>query len=250
MRAFSAILAILLFGGLAASAETSGHTPCDGREEVPCMLDAIWSAAELLPSDKQARVKGDFLRTVSLAGDPALTAAWSRRLGAAEQPFYETVPYARQRAEEALRQGGWDAFLQKARSGAAPFNIGRPEVMAAGARLAPDMATRRKVTDVMFDLAGPAIRREGFDGAFEQADFGHVLAELAMESCDLAMFDRARTLTAAPESLRYALWRARITGNATALAARIRNEVGTADTRIVRGALEGYAPILERGYCR
>ena len=47
---------------------------------------------------------------------------------------------------------------------------------------------------------------------FERGDFGHVLSELAMETCDLAMFDRAVQLTVEPDGLRYAFWRARITG--------------------------------------
>ena len=149
----------------------------------------------------------------------------------------------------ALAEGDWDAFLRDARSGGRPYNIGRPEIMAAGARLAPNETVRRRVIETMYELAGPRQRASGLDRSFEQADFGYALAELAMEACDLSEFDRAVALTADPDSLRYALWRHRITGNAGVLASRIRREADADDTHHVRTALEGYGAILQRGYC-
>ena len=248
MRAFLTILMACMCA-LPASAQWHERGPCDGVPETACMLDSIWAAVELLPPQKQDRVKGVFLQTVALTNDPALTRQWTGKLGAPDQTALTPVPYARQRAEAALAQGGWDSFLQLARAGKAPFNVGRPEVMAAGARLAKDSATRQRIIQAMFDIAGPPQPRNGLGGSFEQADFGHALAEIAMETCELQMFDRAVALTAAPESLRYALWRTRITGNAGGLAARIRNEADESDTRHVRNALEGYAPVLSLGYC-
>ena len=112
----------------------------------------------------------------------------------------------------ALAEGDWDAFLRDARSGGRPFNIGRPEIMAAGARLAPNETVRRRVIETMYELAGPRQRASGLDRAFEQADFGYALAELAMAS-------------------------------------RIRREADADDTHHVRTALEGYGAILQRGYC-
>ena len=103
--------------------------------------------------------------------------------------------------------------------------------------------------DAMFDLAGPPQAASGLDRSFEQADFGYALAELSMEACDLATFDRAVALTADPDSLRYALWRRRIAGEAGALANRIRNDADPGDTHHVRTALDGYGPILQLGYC-
>ena len=79
---------------------------------------------------------------------------------------------------------------------------------------------------------------------FERGDFGHVLAERMMRDCKLADFDRAVALTAAPDALRYRLWRARITGGAGALAQDIRAGDGSEDTSHVRQALEGYAPVM------
>ena len=105
---------------------------------------------------------------------------------------------------------------------------------------------------MMFSLAGTADIRKISTisvNAFERADFGHVLAERMMRDCRLAEFDRAVALTAAPESLRYALWRARITGGAGALAPDIRAGDGSDDTSHVRQALEGYGAILSLGYC-
>ena len=222
---------------------------CEGAEETACMLDAIWSAASVLPSDKQTRLARPFLEVVSMSRDVALKRAWRSRLAVPEPRQTTDTPYATEKARMALAEGDWDAFLRDARSGGRPFNIGRPEIMAAGARLAPNETVRRRVIETMYELAGPRQRASGLDRAFEQADFGYALAELAMEACDLAEFDRAVALTADPDSLRYELWRHRITGNAGVLASRIRREADADDTHHVRTALEGYGAILQRGYC-
>ncbi len=221
-----------------------------GQEEKSCMMQTIWETAAGFPADKRDRLKTLFLNTLALSGDTALLAEWEGRLDgeAAPQPHYPD--YVRERAEAELREADWNRFLQRAQAGLPPFNIGRPELMAAGARLAPDAATRRRVTDAMFALAGPAQPGARPLENFERGDFGHVLSELAMETCDLAMFDRAVQLTVEPDGLRYAFWRARITGGAAALAARVRAGAGQPqDTRHVREALEGYGAILQRGYC-
>jgi hypothetical protein len=105
---------------------------------------------------------------------------------------------------------------------------------------------------MMFSLAGTPDSRKisGISvNAFERADFGHVLAERMMRDCRLVEFDRALGLTAAPESLRYALWRARITGGAGTLAPDIRAGDGSEDTSHVRQALEGYGAVMALGYC-
>ena len=162
------------------------------------MLDAIWSAAEHLPAEKQNRLKAPFLETVAKSGDTLLLRHWQARLGADLRREKAVEPYARKKAKAALSRGNWTAFLRDARAGAQPFNIGRPEIMAEGARLAPDAPTRRRVVDAMFELAGRPIAASGLDRSFEQADFGHSLAELAMEACDLSSFDRAIALTADP----------------------------------------------------
>lgn len=246
-------IGISIFLGLAGlvSGPVDARAPltCGTSNSGDCVLEAIWNAASILPSEKRDRLVEPFLETVALSGDADLVYTWRQRLKAAPPAPLEETPYARQKARLAIASGDWDRFLSDARSGRPPFNIGRPEIMAEGARLARDRGTRQRVIDAMFDLAGPPQTAKGLDRSFEQADFGHVLAELAMEACDLAGFDRAVALTAEPDSLRHALWRSRITGDAEPLAARILAEADAEDTRHVRSALDGYAPILERGYC-
>lgn len=220
-----------------------------GAEESSCLLQAIWEAAATFPAQKRDRLKPLFLDTVALSGDAALLADWQDRLGGVAAPRETWPDYVGQQAEAVLQEAGWDGFLQRANAGLAPFNTGRPELLAAAARLAPDAVTRRKVTDTMFALAGsPQPVRKPME-SFERGDFGHLLAELAMEDCDLAGFDRALALTLEPDGLRYAFWRARITGGAGALAHRVRIEGVAKDTRHVRAAMEGYGEILKRGYC-
>ncbi|MFN7164517.1 MAG: hypothetical protein ACK4P2_06820, partial [Hyphomonas sp.] len=143
-------------------------------------------------------------------------------------------------------------FLRRARDGAAPLHMGRPEIMGAAIDLAPDSKQRARIIEMMFSLAGVAENRtvSGISvNAFERADFGHVLAERMMRDCRLAEFDRAVALTSAPDALRYRLWRARITGGAGALAGAVRAGDGSDDTSHVRQALEGYGAILSLGYC-
>ena len=236
-------------GLVAGPASAQLISPCGQQDETECMLESIWVAASVLPPEKQDRVKRPFLYVVAETHDAALTREWSRRLNSAPILPGEGPGYAGQKARGVLAEGGWDDFLQKARSGTAPFNIGRPEIMAEGARLAETPDIRKRIVSAMFELAGPPQGGKGLDRSFEQGDFGHMLAELSMEACNLQDFDRAVRLTATPDSLRYALWRARITGDASPLAARIRNEADDQDTRHVRAVLEGYAPIVSRGYC-
>ena len=214
------------------------------------MFTAIWEAAGVLPPEKQARVQPVFLETVGQAGDAGLLRSWQSRLGAPAHHRTPQIDYAGQQAKAVVAETGWRGFEQRARAGAAPFNIGRPEIMAAGVRLASDPVIQRRLIDAMFDLARTKVTRGGLGDDFEKGDFGHVLAELAMQRCDLASFDQAVALTPAPGSLRYALWRSRITGNAGQLAARIRTEADADDTRHVRNALEGYGPVAALGYCR
>lgn len=222
---------------------------CSGSGEAKCMFEAIWDAAGALPAEKRARLQPAFLETVSRADDGALLRSWQMRMSATARHRPPPVNYARNQAQAVVAEAGWSGFEQRARAGTAPFNIGRPEVMAAGVRLASDQAIRRRLTAAMFALAQSKTTRGGLGDDFEKGDFGHALAELSMESCDLASFDRAVALTPAQGSLRYALWRARITGNAGRLAGRIRSEADSGDTRHVRNALEGCGPILSLGYC-
>lgn len=230
--------------------ETSAAT-CDAANETGCLFDAIWQAAADLPDKKRTQLAPLFLGTVALSKDEDLLARWQETLNIHAASTENYPDYAREKAAQFVAQKGWDQFLSQARAKEAPFNIGRPEIMAAGARLADD-GMRVQIIAAMFDLAGPPLSGHKSDmlkANYEQADFGHVLAELSMEACDRAGFERAIALTSAPDSLRYAFWRARITGNAGALSKRIIEGAETEDTRHARQALQGYAPILTLGYC-
>mgnify|MGYP003630657886 FL=1 len=245
LRAF-----LILCAGFSLGMTARADTPvCAGLGEQSCMFEAIWEAAAPLPPEKKARIQPFFLETVGQAGDAALLQHWQVRLGAPAIHRSPAIDYTADQARAVVNESGWDGFEQRARTGAVPFNTGRPEIMAAGVRLAPDAATRQRLTRAMFDLAQTKHTRGGMGDDFEKADFGHALAELSMLACDLNGFDRAVAMTAAPDSLRYALWRTRITGHAGALASRIRKEASADDTRHVRGALEGYAPVASLGYC-
>lgn len=215
------------------------------------MLDAAWQAAGLLPRDKQARLNPAFAETAAGIKDRALASKWEMRLG--KVPAAQPAPdFARRQAEAAIAQYGWQGFLTRADRGEAPLNMGRPEILAAAVDLAPDRDQRVYLIDIMFSLAGAP--KPGTSGlisqdSFERASLGHVLAEQMMKDCDLVAFDRARGLTAAPDSIRYELWRTRITGGAGKLAPRIRQGDGSNDTTFVRHVLEGYGPVLRQGYC-
>ncbi|MBY9065527.1 hypothetical protein K1X12_01370 [Hyphomonas sp. WL0036] len=227
---------------------------CSGPGEQACMLDAIWAAASRLPEAKRARLKPDFAAAAAYLPDAASKSAWQARLGNA-QPRIAGTDYAAQTAQQAVRDYGWQGFVARARDGAQPLNIGRPEIMAAALDLAPDAAARADLTELMFLLAGsPTASPRGIGGfnpdMFERADFGHVLAERMMKDCNAEGFARARRLTAAPDAIRYQLWAARINGGAGNLAARVRLGDGSSDTSFVRQALEGYGPVLKLGYCK
>lgn len=240
---------LLLMAGLWAAAPAAAEA-CPKARETPCMLEAIWSAAEQLPEKKQDRVKPLFAPLALKLTDPKAKAVWQRRLGDVALDV-EGTDYVRLTAETAVREYGWEGFLGRARDGLAPLHMGRPEIMGAAIEFAPDAKQRARIIEMMFSLAGSADSRtiSGISvNAFERADFGHVLAERMMRSCDLKAFDRAVALTAAPESLRYALWRARITGGAGALADDIRAG-SSEDTSHVRQALEGYGAVMALGYC-
>ncbi|MGA1343059.1 MAG: hypothetical protein ACO33A_08450 [Hyphomonas sp.] len=215
------------------------------------MLEAAWTAAEALPEAKQARLKPLFAPLALQLQDAGAKAVWQARL--ADMPVQdEAGDYVRRTAETAIGDYGWEGFLQRAQDARPPLHVGRPEIMAAAIELAPDIQQRARIIDMMFTLAGTPGRgvTSGISiNAFERADFGHVLAERMMRDCRLAEFDRAVGMTASAASLRYALWRARITGGAGALADDIRRGDEDGDTRHVRQALEGYGAILSLGYC-
>jgi hypothetical protein len=240
---------LFLMAGLMAPAALA-QTACPaGQAEAACMLDAAWTAAEDLPAKKLERVKPLFVPLALKLTDPKARAVWDIRLGDTGADV-EGTDYVRQTAETAVREYGWEGFLQRAQAGLAPLHMGRPEIMGAAIALAPDTKQRARLVQMMFDLAGqpPKSAKLSMED-FERGDFGHVLAERMMRDCRLAEFDQAVALTAVPDALRYKLWRTRITGGAGALAGEIRLGDGSDDTSHVRQALEGYGALMSLGYC-
>ncbi|MEO0548814.1 MAG: hypothetical protein AAFZ91_02760 [Pseudomonadota bacterium] len=234
------IAACSLFGLAVASAEG------DCEPEAACVLDAVWSAALILPEDKKARVQPLFVETAALA-DPALMQNWADRFAlepVKAEPVDRETEFGWRHASTVLAEEGLDGLLQAAREKRAPLNFGRAEILfSAGERLihkAPQDALR--VNTALISLAGSA-------SSFEKPSLAHAALELAMLRCDRALFADILPLTDNPLSLRYALWRARLRGNALSLLQRIRDEADDQDTRHVRQALSGYRAILEHGYC-
>lgn len=240
---------LFLMVGLMVPAALAQTVCPAGQGEAPCMLDAAWTAAQDLPEKKLDRVKPLFVPLALKLADPRAQAVWDARLGDTGVDV-EGADYVRQTAETAVREYGWEGFLERARAGLAPLHMGRPEIMGAAIALAPDAKQRARLVQMMFDLAGAPVKSAKVSGQdFERGDFGHVLAERMMRDCKLADFDRAVALTAVPDALVYRLWRTRITGGAGALTQEIRAGDGGEDTSHVRQALEGYAPVMSLGYC-
>ena len=236
-----------------AQGQMSGAEACPVQGEADCMLEAIWTAAQQLGPEKFDRLKPVFAETIARGADPALRARWQARLGNVRAPETTQVNFARQTAEAAIAEHGWEGFFQRARLGQPPLNMARPEIMDAAIDLSPNAMERGRLIDMMFDLSGapmPGTSGRISPDPFERQTFAHVLAERMMRDCRSSRFDLARIWTAAPDTIRYDLWQARIEGGAGQLAGAVRRGDGTDDTRHVRQALEGYGAILALGYCQ
>ncbi len=224
---------------------------CGPKGEMDCLIRSIIAARDRLPGAKHGGVTRTLSEAVAMARDANLRDRWDKALG----PFSEDAPgasslYAEDAVLDLVERAGWDGLIARAREAKAPFNMGRPEAMATALAHADTPATRARVIDAMFELARTKQTRGGMGDDFEKGDFGHVLAEAAMKACDLKTFDRAVALTPAPDNLRYALWRARVTGGAGRLAPRIEKETSTEDSTAVLQAIDGLAPLLAHGYCK
>ena len=214
------------------------------RHESACVLDAAWSAALILPDEKRARLTPAFLELASLTNDSELLSFWESRL---EQRLGERVTYPDygwQKAAPIIEAKGVDGLISIARTRQAPLSFGRADaLLSAGKHLrqsAPDAAMR--LNQALIDLSRAA-------SDFERPNLAHAAAELAMVRCDMPRFTEALAMTDAPENLRYAFWRLRITGDRGDLLSQIRRLETDDDTREVRRVLGGYRAILELGYC-
>jgi len=207
------------------------------------VFETIWSKAEQLPPEKRDRLVPVFLNSVALADDDELLASWERRLGWAHQPEAAYTDYALEKVSGFIAREGWDAFFERAKTRAYPFNSGRPEMMAAAAEHLADDQTAVRIYALMELLGEQDQSRAGF----ERASFGHVLTEAAMRRCDLSQFERVLRMTDAPESIRYAFWRTRIDGHPSDTLGQIDRDSDPEDTVLLRQALGGYCNVLRLG---
>ncbi len=228
---------------------TPAAVPFKAKGEADRLVEAVLAARDRLAPEKRAGVTRVLGEAIAAAKDEAFRARWAARLDLPVRPQAATA-FADVSIRTLMAEQGWAELVRRAETAAPPFNMGRPEAMAAALAHAPDAEARRALKSLMFDLARTKTTRGGLGDNFEKGDFGHVLAEAAMRDCDLVQFDRAVALTPVPDNLRYAFWRARIAGGADLLTTRLAKEAGEADSTPVLQAIDGLAPLLALGYCK
>lgn len=231
-------------------AEPAGaELPCQQQSELTCVLEASWQAALVLPDEKKARMAQLIYDTAQDLGDTETAEAMATRLNVAApkrqagpKPAYPD--YGLQIAKPILSARGVSGLISDARNSQSSGLFAPADALLSAAKHllpdAPDDAA--KINAALLELIPTASN-------FEKPAFAHAAAELAMVRCDLPLFDRAARLTDAPKSLRYSMWRARMTGDALSLLDRIRSDADEEDTRHVRQVLDGYREIATRGYC-
>ena len=245
MRAFLFFIAAH-FIVASAGAQTVQPPPplCAQTDERRCILDALSERIAALPEDKQARVWQVFMDTVGRAGDAALTAHYEAETATRAQT-YAVDTYFYDIGAEVLLRTGQDGFVAMARNGEAPFDMGRGDIIGAVAARTDDAAFAERLYALMNELANG----RGQLGDFERLVLGDAMAEAGMRRCDLSWIERGTALTGDENGLRYAFYRARVSGGTAALLPRIPLEIGTEDTRDVRQALTGYGAVLGLGVC-
>ena len=212
--------------------------------EAGCILDAAWSASLILPDEKRQRLAPAFLEIALNSGDPDLVSSWEARFDQKAQIAAPYPDYGWQKADPIIRARGVDGLIETAVQRRAPLNFGRADaLLSAGIRYhVDDRDAAKRLNTALLSMAQSA-------SAFEKPNLAHAAAELAMVRCDLDLFSQAVSLTDAPQNLRYAFWRARVSGGSTELLGRVREIDDDQDTREVRRVLDGYRAIQEFGYC-
>ena len=234
------ILSLFLFIGFSAPTVAQA---CD-KTEAACLLDAAWSAALVLPEDKRDQLAASFLEVAALADEPDLVSTWEARFGQSVDIVQSYPDYGWQTAEPLLASGGVEELITRAEERLAPLSFGRSDVLLSAGKhfRRSDPAIALRLNTALMSLLGSA-------SAFERPSLAHAAAELAMARCDADLLAEATAKTDAPNSIRYAFWRARITGDGMSLLPRVRAIDSDEDTREVRRVLDGYRAILEMGYC-
>lgn len=240
MMKFVAPLLCSLFFAASVAAQASD---CQ-KSETACVLDAAWSASLILPSEKQQRLASAFLEIAALSDEADLVAKWESRFEQSAQAVPAYPDYGWQKAGPIIRAQGVEGLIEVAINRQDPLNFGRTDaLLSAGIRLRDeDPAGALRLNEALLSLTVSA-------SSFEKPNLAHAAAELAMARCDMELLTRAIALTDAPQNLRYAFWRARISGETQKLLSRVRSIDNDQDTRDVRRVLDGYRATLELGYC-
>ncbi|MFN3213443.1 MAG: hypothetical protein ACE37M_10080 [Henriciella sp.] len=222
----------------------AAEPPECAQSETACVLDAAWSAALILDEDKRLRLAPAFLEIAALSGEAEVIEKWESRFERqiSDAPTYPD--YGWQVAEPILEAKGVDALLSLAKRRADPLNFGRADVLlSAGTHYqSTKPKTALQINQAMLEMMATA-------SSFEKPNLAHAAAELAMVRCDADLMQDALRSTDAPDNLRYAFWRSRISGNAMRLVSEVRAIKNEDDTRDIRRVLDGYRAILEHGYC-
>lgn len=216
---------------------------CDGSDTT-CVMEAAWSAALILPPEKQANLAPAFLELAHLSEDTELIVFWENRFGQSVGSLPNYPDYGWQIAEPLIGTVGVEGLIDAATRRVPPLNFGRADALLSSGRhfLHSDPDSARKLNEALFRLTKTASK-------FERPSLAHAAAELAMMRCDSDGFERAIAQTDAPRNLRYAFWRGRISGQILDLLDEVRGIENDRDTREVRRVLDGYRAILEHGYC-
>lgn len=233
---------LLLFLSVCLSKATVAQA-CD-KSEAACVLDAAWTAALVLPEDKRDQLAAPFLEIAALTDDAELVSIWEARFGKSVDIVQAYPDYGWQTAEPLLASGDVDDLITRAEQRLPPLSFGRSDVLLSAGKhfRLSDPAIALRLNEALLSLLGSA-------SAFERPSLAHAAAELAMARCDADLLAEATVKTDAPNSIRYAFWRARITGDGMSLLSRVRAIDLDEDTREVRRVLDGYRAILEMGYC-
>jgi hypothetical protein len=236
---------VALFSGLLLSAAHAVADPleCD-QSETACVLDAAWSAALILDEDKRLRLAPAFLEIAALSDEADVIEKWESRFDRHVGEVQTYPEYGWQVAEPILKAEGVDALLSLAKRRADPLNFGRADVLLSAGTHYQTTApkTARQINQAMLEMMVTA-------SSFEKPNLAHAAAELAMVRCDAELLENALRSTDAPDNLRYAFWRARISGKVMPILSEVRAIKNEDDTREIRRVLDGFRAILEHGYC-
>lgn len=216
----------LIFGMvLGASSIPAYSGPVAIEAEKSSFLRALETSASILPEDKRDKAFAEIerVRTAEKLSD---------------------FSYGRERADPFLKTGGVDALIREAQRPRGTLRYAKVDaLLAAGVDArSHDPEGARRINRVLLDMAGKS-------DPFEQMLYTDAAAELAALRCDDHMLGQALSLVKKPDSPRYRLWQARMSGETANIISDIRIASNYDDTTFIRQAIDGYRLIHDFGYC-